>query len=1198
MHASRRVLAFLTLVTLFAFTTPWAFSQGIVTGSLSGTVVDQSGAAVAGASVIATESQTNRTMTAKTNAQGAWQIPQVPPGIYNIKINAANFEGVQYQSVQVNVGRDTSSGIAKLKVGGEQQTVTVEGAAPLVETNSIQMQETFTAKQTADLPLAGGFDQLALFVPGVVSTGGSNFSNTNGAEISVNGQRGRSNNFQIDGQANNDNSVAGPSIFFGNQDAIAELQVITNYTAEYGHNMGSVVNYVTKSGTNAFHGTGYEYYQGSTFDSLSNAEKSAFPLFSGPNGGPFCAPGVTAGTLDLRFTDANGNPGVPCEKPVVPRFVDNRFGGTVGGPILKNKLWFFGSTNWERQRVGSTPSTLASGRQTPTPEGIAALAAALPGNPAVAALQQFGPFAITQGNPVATGVTNRTVTLPNGSTLVVPFGGVTRNISSLFNDKEATGRVDAQITNKDRFFGRYVFQQQLFTGIAGNGVALGDFVDLPGRDQQMGLDWTRTWTNTILDQNRFSYSRVNFGFEGGAHPDCTITSVNNCPPQISFGAPAPGATPVDTLFGVATNLPQGRIINVYQYQNNANWQRGRHSIKVGGEYDKQRSPNVFLPTTNGAFTFSRGNGRSPFENFLANTPSSVNIALGSPTFSFKENDLAFYGQDDWRIKDNLTLNLGLRWEWYSQIVNLIHDETVANQTSSRPFWDPTLPLSATTVPSVPEDKNNFGPVFGFAWTPRIWQGLFGQEKTVIRGGFRIAYDPSFYNIALNVQTSAPAVNRATLSGSTLPPGSAAGLPTGTITGTTVQGVLQPLVPQSDPRLRSQTTVSPNFHNPYSQQWNFGIQRQVSNRVAAEARYVGNHTVGNFQNINANPALTPFIQEGFANVIPAGLTPCATPGAPGFASGRADCNFTNVTQRNNGAFSIYHSLQTELRIQNWHGFQGNATYTFSKLIDNASEIFSVAGQAPGFAVAQNPFDVNRGERGLSSFDFPHNFAIALIYNLPFANGQQGLLGKIAGGWQWNVTYRYNSGQPYTTAQFNQGSNQFGTSVCDPNAFFSTTFDQCRPILSSPSAPFTSVGRCTDPTAPNCGLTDLNTGNPINAAHWIINDLTAAQFFGTPFAGAGRNLQRGDSVNAVNMGLFKNTKVNERVNLRLELTVFNPFNIQYKGIPDLFVDDAFDGGPTSPPTFGSVRANDNGNGAPNSNANGTGIRRLQLGAKIIF
>jgi outer membrane receptor protein involved in Fe transport len=1101
-----------------------------------------------------------------------------------------------------------------MKVGGEQQTVTVEGAAPLVETNSIQMQETFTAKQTADLPLAGGFDQLALFVPGVVSTGGSNFSNTNGAEISVNGQRGRSNNFQIDGQMNNDNSVAGPSIFFSNQDAIAELQVITNYTAEYGRNMGSVVNYVTKSGTNSFHGTGYEYYQGSTFDSLTNSEKSPFPAFSGPNGGPFCAPGVAAGTLDNRF-----DPPTPCESPVVPRFVDNRFGGTVGGPILKNKLWFFGSTNFERQRVGSSASSLTSGQLTPTPEGIAALAAALPGNPAVASLQQFGPFAITQGNPVASGVTNRSVILPNGSTLVVPFGGVTRNIPSLFNDYEGTGRVDAQITNKDRFFGRYVFQQTLNTGIVGNGIALGDFVDVPGRDQQMGLDWTRTWTNTFFDQNRFSFSRVNFGFEGGAHPDCTITSVNNCPPQISFGSTFvdangdPDRTPgakhttktTDTLFGVATNLPQGRIINVYQYQNNANWQHGRHAFKFGGDYDKQRSPNVFLPTTNGAFTFTRsttGTGANlaqtltPFENFLRNTPSSVNIALGNPTFSFKENDVSAYFQDDWRIKDNLTLNLGMRWEWFGQIVNQIHDQTVANQTGPRPFWDPTLPLSATTVPSVPEDMNNFSPVFGFAWTPHIWQGLFGQDKTVIRGGFRIAYDPSFYNIALNVVTSAPSVNRATLSGATLPHG--AGLPSGTITGTTVQGVLQPLVPQTDPRLRSQTTVSNDFHNPYSQQWNFGVQRQVSNRVAAEARYVGNHTVGNFQSINANPSLSAFINEGLPNAIPAGLTPCATPGAPGFASGRLNCNFTNVTERNNGAFSIYHSLQTELRIQNWHGFQGNISYTFSKTIDNASEIFSVAGQAPGFAVAQNPFDVNRGERALSSFDFPHNLAVALIYNLPFANGQQGLIGKLIGGWQWNATYRYNSGQPYTAAQFNQGSNALGTSTCDPNAFFSTTFDQCRPIVSNPAAPFTSVGQCTDPTAPNCGLVDFATGNPISTAHWIVNDLNAAKFFGTPFAGGARNLQRGDAVNAVNMGLFKSTKINERVNLRLELTVFNPFNIQYKGIPDLFVDDVFSSGPTSPATFGSVRGQDNGGGDPNGTPNGVGRRRLQLGAKVIF
>jgi len=1153
------VLAFLTLVTLFAFTTPWAFSQGIVTGSLSGTVVDQSGAAVSGASVIATESQTNRTMTAKTNAQGAWQIPQVPPGIYNIKINAANFEGVQYQSVQVNVGRDTSNGIAKLKVGGEQQTVTVEGAAPLVESNSIQVQNTFTSRQTADLPIGNGFDQLALFVPGVTSLGGQ-FSNTNGAEISSNGQRGRSNNFQIDGQGNNDNSVAGPAFFFGNQDAIAELQVITNYTAEYGRNMGSVVNYVTKSGTNSFHGTAFEYYNGSFLDSLGNESKNG-TFFTGPNGNPFCAP------------EQASNAANPCDKPVVPRSVDNRFGGTVGGPIIKDKAWFFGSTNIERFRQSGAPSTSSSQALTFTPQAVAALAAIAPNSPQVQFLQQFGPAAVTAGNPVFGNITPTPFTFA-GQNVTLPLGVVTRFANPLFNDEEVTGRVDTQLTNKDRVFGRYAFQQQINTDIAGQSFSAGDFVDVPARAQALGLDWTRNWTNSFFDQNRLSFSRTRVSFEGGSFPDCVDATIQNCPTNITFGDNTLG-------LGRATNLPQGRIVNTYEYQNNANWQRGRHAFKFGAQYDKQRSPNTFLPNVNGSYLFD------DIQSFLNNTPTQTSITAGNPQLPFSEKDVAAYFQDDWRIKDNLTLNLGMRWEWFQQAVNLVTDRTLAQQTGPNPLWDPNLPLSQTTLPHIPEDKNNWGPVVGFAWTPRIWQGLFGQEKTVIRGGFRIAYDPAFYNIFLNVASAAPVVNAAVLT----PANGNISLPTsGGVIGSNVQASLLPLIPTGscgrlcDPGFRSQTNVSPDFHNPYSQQWNFGVQRQINNRVAAEVRYVGNHTIGNFQSINANPALGRIISAGFGNLIPAGLTPCTTPGAPGAALGFADCNHTIVRTRNNGGFGIYHSLQSELRIQNWHGIAGNISYTFSKNIDNVSEIFSTFGGGNTLAFAQNPFDTGAGERALSGIDFPHNLAVSVIYNLPFGNAQTGLLGKIVGGWQWNATYRYLSGQPYTPVQF------LASRVCD-NANLGGGVDLCRPFLGNPSAPFDSVATCaTDGTC-----TDAN-GNSVapNAVHWITNGPGAWATLGlNPFQGARRNLARGDSSNAVNMSMFKNTKITERLNMRLEFTAYNPFNIQFKGTPDAFINDAGDGG-----TFGNVRSNATGGGQVNTIQQGLGTRRVQLGAKFIF
>src|SRR5205085_1210399 len=217
-----------------------------------------------------------------------------------------------------------------------------------------------------------------------------------------------------------------------------------------------------------------------------------------------------------------------------------------------------------------------------------------------------------------------------------------------YNDYETTGRVDWQATDKDRVFGRYLFQQTINSNATGD-FASGYVVDVPARSQQIALDWTHTFTSNFVNQGRFSFS----------------------------------------------------------------------------------PPNGFLPTSNGSFTFATFNG------FLQNTTANGGFSLtdGPFNFPFKEQDAAIYFQDDWRIKDNLTLNLGTRWEFYGQAINLLHDLTVAKQKSSSPFWDPNLPQSLTTVPSVPQDLNNFGPNVGFAWTPRVWQGLFGQDKTVIRGGF-------------------------------------------------------------------------------------------------------------------------------------------------------------------------------------------------------------------------------------------------------------------------------------------------------------------------------------------------------------------------------------------------------------------------------------------------------------------------------
>jgi hypothetical protein len=305
-----------------------AFGQGIVTGSIVGTVQDPQGAVVPGAKVTAKDAATNREFTGQTNSSGTFALRGVAIGSYNVRIEAGKFRVYEVQGVRVNAGTDAQVGVVQMTVGSISETLTVEGTPPLVEATTDQLSQTFSSAETADLPIGNNFDSLALFTPGVAPAGDAGFSNTNGAGIVANGMRGRANNFEIDGQGNNDNSIGGPSIFFGNQDAIQEIQVITNYSAEYGKDSGSVVNYITKAGTNEFHGTAFEFWQGSFADSLENQEKST--LFG------FCGPGLTTG----------------CTNPHVTHYVDNRFGGTVGGPVVKDKIWFFGSTNIERQRIG------------------------------------------------------------------------------------------------------------------------------------------------------------------------------------------------------------------------------------------------------------------------------------------------------------------------------------------------------------------------------------------------------------------------------------------------------------------------------------------------------------------------------------------------------------------------------------------------------------------------------------------------------------------------------------------------------------------------------------------------------------------------------------------------------------------------------------------------------------------------------
>ena len=712
MNTKLRSLAVVSgLLCLTLILSAAAMGQGISTGSISGTVYDQQKAVIPGATVTAVQAETGSNFTTKTTGEGYFLLANLPIGTYSLTIEASKFTSLKVNNVDVSSGQTHNLGNQVLNVGASAETVTVEATAPLIETTSAQIGGTFDARTVSQLPNAGaGFDNLALYVPGVVNTGSTNFSNTNGAAFANNGLRGRSNNFQIDGQANNDNSVAGPSIFLSNPDVLGEVQIVTNnFGAEYGRNSGSIVNYVTKSGTNAFHGSGFEYNTGDWSFSKTNGQKN--PLLG------FCPSGVAAGS-PTAFSSK-------CITPVVPRFVENRFGGTFGGPVIKDKVWFFASYQNDRQRADSSAT---SSSLTPTPAGISTLAAAFPGNNAVAALQQFGPYGIKVGNPTPAG-TIQNITVSNGtSSVLVPFSFVNRTVSTPFDDTQITGRGDWQISSKDRFFMRYVYQDNV-NAVGSGTISSGAFVAVPAHDEQYGFDYTRDWSARVVQQTRISYSKAAVVFAGGqAFSECSIQNVTACPPNVAFS----DATNAFTSFGLANNLPQDRQVHNTQYQSNITSVFGHHNLKFGGEFDHQSSPNHFLPSINGAFTFISAGTTNAFSQFIQGTGSSLSLTNGPFNFDFRENDTAFYAQDDWRIKSNLTLNIGLRWEWDQQAINILHDISVQNVANG--FWAAGLSPNITEIPHIPEDLNNFGPNLGFAWTPSVLHKLTGNNQTVIRGG--------------------------------------------------------------------------------------------------------------------------------------------------------------------------------------------------------------------------------------------------------------------------------------------------------------------------------------------------------------------------------------------------------------------------------------------------------------------------------
>jgi outer membrane receptor protein involved in Fe transport len=1175
------VLTFMTLGPLSA-TSVMAQSQ---TGELRGTVTDAGGGVVVEATVAVRNQATGVETNTRTTGEGIFVVPNLIPGRYTVTVESVGFKRSQVTDADVRLGQPTTIDVA-LQAGGVAETVTVVAATEeVINREQSQIASSFESRKVEELPsnaAGSGIDTLALLAPGVVVNSGSG-TNTNGTGLSVNGNRGRSNNFQIDGSDNNDLSVGGPSLFVDNQDQIAEYQIITNnFSAQYGRNQGAIVNIITKSGTNDFHGSAFLFHRDRfNLDTLNNIERRA------------------------------ADPSNP-ESLNPPRFLSNVYGGTFGGPIKRNRAFFFGSYQGIKQRESAI---LRSGNVAILASEFPRLQAAFPNNNVINAIVTQSAFALTGlgtvrprtdlGDPTSVTIGGRTF-LRGGAFDTVTIGGQTfqaaqieRQVAFPFDQEEFSVRGDVKATDVDNFYIRFLYQKGNFqNSLASTNGFTGD---IPFKTQNLGGTYTRQFGSNIVNEFRAVYQDIFVKFGGGCDPGpgCIPdpTEIGTAFTDITFsGAGARGDTSLAALraIGGTGGFPQGRLIKTYQFADNVTWTRGRHSMMFGAEIKHLKSEVPFLPSFNGAFAFNSG------ARILSNAPSAFSLAIGEPIISYTEWDQYYFFQDDWKVRDNLTLNLGLRYEYTGQPINDLRDLTLARESGSNPLFNPNIDLESRVVPHIPADKNNFAPRIGFAYTPRFGKAFFGEDATVIRGGYSIAYDPAFYNILLNVSNAAPVSALLSLGTGQLPASnSPLPLPADT-TGVTVReraaaanllpvGVLNPL-------LLTQVPVARDFHSPYSQQFSLGMQRQINRNNVAEVRYVGTRGIGLFQSVNRNPrfgslfrgfTLTiPFENEdgeldvnfpAFPQFIPNGAVPVTCVNNPATADNEAACadrllaGRGRITSRENTAQSTYHAMQTRF---NGRALDNSLTYgvsyTWSKTIDNSSEIFAFAENS---SVAQNPFDYNRGERSISNLDRPHAFAANFLYDVPFMKEQRGVAGHVLGGWQLNGTYILTSGRPYTPSQiFNSLFLGAGASYLGD-----TAGESLRPFVGNPNAAEGTVGISQIDAALIFGvpannlngfysLNGLNNGevNPVtpNDVRFIFNGPGAARFFGSPFGNSPRNALRGPAPNQLNLGIFKNTKVTENVRVQFRAELFNALNHPSPGfgvasgasIPDFFVEDA--------------------------------------------
>jgi len=1042
------------LVLVFVLLAAVSLSAQTFRGTILGTVTDPQGAVVTGAKVTVKNVGTGLERTTETSADGSYALPELQIGTYTVTVTLAGFQTFVTTGVTVDVAGERRVDAA-LKTGQVSTRVEVSGdLLPQVETTSAELGGTLTAETIESLPVNGrDYQKLIYLNPGIAGSP-DQITDSPGSYgvFSMNGSRGRANNFLLDGTDMNDGFRNDPAIneagVFGDPatilplDAVAELKVISNYEAEYGRNSGAVIDIVTKSGTNALHGSLLEYFR--------------------------------TGKLGARnYFNFDPNPKAP--------FNNNQFGGSLGGPIVKDRTFFYADYEGQSENGAQAGTTCV-----PYPQQIAYDEATNgPANPVMAALLARNPYPTPN---IASAVYNPVTPADYAAfDAGCPNGNNLSDSTSFFNRVDSfIGKVDQNFNQNNMLAGRYYFgnshQSFPFAQLSG-GLLPGFNTITPTRVQLVSISYVKIINPTQVNEARIGWNRFAEGFfaedqsfiPNSIGMDTGITSTYN------GGLPA---TSVGTFsqIGATDSLAKNRVDANWHFVDNYSWKSGKHDIKFGYEFRRTTIAQVFDHDFRGTLDFSG------LTTFLEGIPDNGGSQIQGDTERHTyQNSHGLFIQDSFRVTPRLTLNYGTRWDYFGVVGG-----------KSGEFYTVDYANGGNNVPTgqlYGKDLNNFAPRVAMAYD------VTGQGKTVVRAGWGLFYDAFAQDMFLGhlpwncIFCPGPAYPG--LGPNALGEGSVTGNPI--TAGVPVYGGFAPE--------GNFFTVDPHLRTPYVQNFNLNLQQQLPGKTVLQVGYVGSIGIKLFQFLDIN-------QPDQAQITAADLG-CGCINSYGVPRTVAP-NFFYLNQEQSSANSNYHALQASLRTSSWHGLTSNVNFVWSHSIDDASDSEDFEPNESQPTDSTHP----AGDRGNSSFDIRRRFTWNFVYQFPRMGGS---MQKLKNGWGLDGILNLQDGQPWhLNYEFEGDYSGSGEGFDRPDQTATPQYNTSNPAQYISLTSFAAPCTWGNPT---------NDGTPDES-----NCIPGTRHFGSE----GRNSLYGPSFKEFNFSVFKDTSITERLKMTLRAEFFNLLN----------------------------------------------------------